>query len=149
MLRPALMLLPLALAACMADAETGGGTSPAPTASSPAALLPQGQEWRIVSAGGMQSPADTVATLTRTDKGVAGSSGCNRFFGGATITESKLSFDQLAGTMMACPGPEMEYEGHVMKALESVDGVTGTVGGKLTLTAGGKPVAELKPMQGA
>lgn len=144
MLRPVLLMLPLALAACVTEADTDTAAS----AGSPATLLPQGQEWRIVKASGIDTPADTVATLTRTADGVAGSGGCNRYFGSATITEDTLKFGELGSTMMACLGPSMQYERHVHDALKAADGVTGTPGGTLTLTAKGQPVAQLEPHTG-
>jgi uncharacterized lipoprotein YbaY/heat shock protein HslJ len=44
---------------------------------------------------------------------VAGSGGCNRMMGSYTLDGDKLSFSQMAGTMMACPqGMEVEQAFH-------------------------------------
>jgi heat shock protein HslJ len=51
---------------------------------------------------------------------VHGNAGCNSFMGGYTLQEgNRLSFSQLAGTMMACP--DMEKEQQFMKLLGTVD----------------------------
>lgn len=41
---------------------------------------------------------------------VAGFSGCNRMMGGYAINGKEIKFQQMAGTMMACPGTGMELE---------------------------------------
>ena len=53
------------------------------------------------------------------EKRVAGSGGCNRLLGGYTLDGDRLSFTQMAGTMMACPtGMETEQAFHA--ALQQV-----------------------------
>jgi heat shock protein HslJ len=51
---------------------------------------------------------------------VQGNAGCNSFMGSYTLQEgNRLSFSQLAGTMMACP--DIEKEQQFMKLLPTVD----------------------------
>jgi heat shock protein HslJ len=51
---------------------------------------------------------------------VHGNAGCNNFMGGYILQEgNRLSFSQLAGTLMACP--DMEKEQQFMKLLGTVD----------------------------
>ena len=67
----------------------------------------EGTAWQLVSLGG---EAVTVGegrprpglTLLAEDGRAAGSDGCNRFMGSYTVEGEKLSFGQLASTMMAC-----------------------------------------------
>lgn len=70
--------------------------------------------WKLMRLG---SDAITVADnqlephfiLQPDQKRVAGSGGCNRMMGSYTLDGSKLTFSQMAGTMMACPqGMDLE-----------------------------------------
>lgn len=61
--------------------------------------------------------------------------GCNSGFGGVKITEDELTFGNLAMTMRACEGPEMEVEEQVMAVLR--DTVSYQVSGShLRISAG-------------
>jgi heat shock protein HslJ len=76
----------------------------------PRALL-DGAEWTVGSLDGEPLPENvSISIKFLEDDRVAGHSGCNRFMGGYTLTGEGLSFGQLAGTMMACPEPQMEVE---------------------------------------
>lgn len=57
--------------------------------------------------------------LQSAQKNVAGSSGCNRLFGGYTLAGDRLSFGRTAGTMMAC-ADGMEQEQAFLRLLPSV-----------------------------
>jgi putative lipoprotein len=80
--------------------------------------------WKLVELGG--APV-TVAERQRephfilhpADKRVSGSGGCNRFTGGYELQGYRLSFKQMAGTMMACP-TGMDRERAFLDALQRV-----------------------------
>ena len=67
----------------------------------------EGTSWRLVSVGGeavfpREGRTRPVLTLEAAAARAAGSDGCNRFTGGYALEADKLSFGQLASTMMAC-----------------------------------------------
>jgi copper homeostasis protein (lipoprotein) len=80
------------------------------------------------------------AEITFKDQRVSGSSGCNRMTGGYTHDGIKLSFSPIAGTQMACPGPDMELESAFLKVLETIDSFRIT-GSTLQLLHEGTPAA--------
>jgi len=57
---------------------------------------------------------------------VSGTSGCNRFTGGYGKTATGIRFDHVAGTRMACPGPRMELESALLKAMAASFTTVGT-----------------------
>ena len=64
---------------------------------------------------------DTQITATFGDGQVAGSAGCNRYFGSVTVQEGKLTVGMLGSTEMYCGEPEgvMDQEIAYLKALQS------------------------------
>ena len=78
------------------------------------AILPPdtlaGSNWTFVSIGGTPVTADRPTSLAFDGTRLSGSAGCNRFGGGYTAADGVLTARQLAATLMACPGPEMEQE---------------------------------------
>ena len=81
--------------------------------------------------------------LQAEQKRVAGSGGCNRMMGNYKLDGSKITFGQMAGTMMACP-QGMDLERAFYAALPRV--ATWRIDGeKLELfDAGGASVAEFE-----
>ena len=49
---------------------------------------------------------------------VSGTSGCNRFTGSYGKTSTGMRFDRVVGTRMACPGPRMELESALLRAMQ-------------------------------
>jgi len=104
--------------------------------------------WKLMRLGGA---AVTVADgqrephfiLQPEQKRVAGSGGCNRMMGSYTLGGSKLTFSQMAGTMMACPeGMDVERAFHAALgkvATWRIDGETLEL-----FDAGGVSVAEFE-----
>lgn len=81
--------------------------------------------WRLVSLnqGGVAVPvlADTTPTITfAADGRVAGSGGCNRFFGGYTLDGNALTFDALGSTEMACEPEILAQETAILTLLGTV-----------------------------
>ena len=108
-----------------------------PSASAPAPLALQGPTWQLAAPG--TQGADLAGTKTppvtaRFEGGqVSGFSGCNRYMGTFTLDRDSVVIGPLAGTMMACPEPQMAIEKAFLGAL------TGTLryaisGDGLTLT---------------
>lgn len=139
------------LAAALAGCVPAEPPAPPPVGiASPAALLPSGSVWRITRASGMDALPAHPATLSRTAGEIGGSTGCNEYFGQARITATALDFGGIGQTERACADPRaMEFERRVVLALDRADGVRGTPGGALTLTAGGAEVARLAPLPSA
>jgi heat shock protein HslJ len=80
---------------------------------------------------------DHPITLTFEESGIAGSSGCNTYFGGYTIDGSAISFSDMGSTMMACePTEVMDSESMYLDAMSKVDAFTAT-DDTLTLTGDG------------
>ena len=104
--------------------------------------------WKLVRLGGT---AVTVAdgqrephfVLQPGERRVAGSGGCNRMMGSYALDGDKLTFGQMAGTMMACP-EGMDVEGAFHAALGKV--ATWRIDGETLelFDAGGASVAEFE-----
>ncbi|SHM58962.1 Membrane-bound lysozyme-inhibitor of c-type lysozyme [Roseovarius litoreus] len=85
-----------------------------------ASLLAAG-DWRIEDVAGMGVVDDAQAEITLSRAGrLAGSTGCNRFFGTYELTGEGLSFGPVGATMMACPDALMMQERRIFEALEQV-----------------------------
>jgi putative lipoprotein len=75
------------------------------------ATLPLAGAWLAEDIGGGGVIDDLQTTLEiGTDGKVAGNGGCNRFSGSATIEGDRISFGELASTMMACTEAAMDQE---------------------------------------
>jgi heat shock protein HslJ len=108
----------------------------------PSDLL-EGPEWRVTSIAGEPVPDDVSVTLEFLEQGrVAGSSGCNRMMGSYTLTGEGLSFGALAGTMMACPEPQMQIEKRFLDHLQQVVRFDLDPDGGLVLATGGGDAIE-------
>jgi len=69
-------------------------------------------KWKLIQMNGVtQNNSPVYMTFDGDKKRVGGKSGCNTFFGGYDKSEGKLSFKQMAGTMMAC-SPELNKLEH-------------------------------------
>lgn len=145
---------PVTARVSLPDARLLAGCCRIPSnASAPVPLAFEGPTWQLVAPGaqGAGVGADEKRPVTALFEGgrVSGFSGCNRFMGSYTLDRDSVLFGPLAGTMMACPEPEMAIEKAFLGAL------TGTLryaisGDRLTLTpATGAPLvfqAEPAPM---
>lgn len=102
--RPWLFAFPLAIAAF----STVAGEPP---------LV--GSHWRAERIDGEPVLADATPTLAFVESDrVAGSGGCNRFFGGVTFSDGgRLKFGALASTKMACAPPVLDQEQRFLDAL--------------------------------
>lgn len=102
-----------------AGLRVGGHTLPG-CGGDPAGLL-TGPEWRIEDVGGAGIVDGSTVTIVFEEGGrVAGSTGCNRYFGRYDLTAAGLGFGPLGATMMACPEALMGQERRVLDAFAQV-----------------------------
>ncbi|GAP16411.1 META domain-containing protein [Levilinea saccharolytica] len=78
--------------------------------------------WSLQSFGSVSAPQAALpeisANLTFSDKGqVSGSMGCNSFGGGYSLRDSKIVFEPLTSTLMACEEAVMNQEAAVLQML--------------------------------
>ncbi|MEV8565580.1 META domain-containing protein [Streptomyces sp. NPDC051322] len=83
-----------------------------------------GTDWKVTSlvedgtASSLPTgPAGKARMTFGKDGSVHGNLGCNRFSGMAKVTDGTLTFGRLTTTRMACPGPAMTVERHLLKLL--------------------------------
>ena len=81
--------------------------------------------WKLTDLGDgpievSQPQVEPHLILHPSDMRLSGSGGCNRFTGGYELVGDRLTFKQMAGTMMACPS-SMEIEGAFLKVLQRVE----------------------------
>ncbi len=77
-----------------------------------------GTSWLAEDIGGRGVIDEAQTTITFEAEGrVAGSGGCNRYFGAATIKGDAITFGKLGSTMMACVPALMDQEQRFFKAL--------------------------------
>lgn len=88
-------------------------------AAEPLAL--EGPTWQLDAPGDSFAgvPTDAARPVTaRFEAGrLSGFSGCNRFMGGYQLSAGKVQIGMLAGSMMACPEPQMALEDAVRASL--------------------------------
>lgn len=82
----------------------------------PALSTLNGQQWTLSTMNGVpaatlfEGPTPTI-TFNTTDSVIYGSSGCNRYTGGFTISDDgRLHAPYMASTRMACPFKNAEHE---------------------------------------
>ena len=101
-----------------------------------------GTSWTFVSIGGTRVAADRPTSLQFDGRRLSGSAGCNRFSGSYMVEDNVLTAGQIAGTLMACPGPAMEQERAFFDLMAAPAGISFSADGTLILTGknGGKAV---------
>jgi len=121
---------PLALMACSTDRATPAATSTAaptgPVASAPASTATlTNTYWKLMTLDG--APITTLPgtrelhlILQLNQQRVSGFSGCNRLMGAYQVDGDRLSFLQMAGTMMACAQQSMDTEQRFHAMLQKV-----------------------------
>lgn len=105
-----------------------------------------GTAWKVVGLNGAPIQSGRLPILAFDAEGRAsGSSGCNRFSGGYSLDDDKISFGPLASTRMACPGELATQEMDFFKALGAVASAH-TEGAQLVLkNSDGDPLMALVP----
>lgn len=84
--------------------------------------LLQGVDWTITDIGEKAVNEATAAHIRfLADNTIAGSTGCNRFFGKYTLTGETLSFKDMGSTRMACAPELMAQEDTLLQTLGSIN----------------------------
>lgn len=102
----------------LAGCFSGNATSPSDA--TPSTVL-VGPTWRVTSIGGQPVLSGTTITaeFTAEDR-VAGSAGCNRYFGSAKAEAGKIELGPFGATLMACsPDAVMKQEADFLAALDA------------------------------
>jgi heat shock protein HslJ len=87
----------------------------------PAKATLSGTAWWVEDIAGKGVIDSSHTTIQFTEDGrVAGSTGCNRYFGSAEIEGSDVSFGSLAGTRKMCAAALMDQETKFFQAMENV-----------------------------
>lgn len=94
-------------------------------------------------------PADVLvdATFSADDSTVSGSAGCNRYSGPYTVDGSKLTFGDLATTLMLCDGPAGEVETAYLAHLGNAATFTATADALTIYDASGASILVYAPEQ--
>lgn len=117
--RTGVVVAVMGLAGCF----SGNATSPTEAT---AALSLAGPSWRLTSISGQPIVSGTTITAEfSTEDRVAGTSGCNLYFGSAKVEAGRISMGPLGATLMACsPGDVMAQEARYLAALEAAKSYT-------------------------
>ena len=101
------------------------GNATSPTEATPAVSL-VGPTWRVTSIGGQPVLSGTTITAEfSSEDRVAGTSGCNRYFGSAKAEAGRISMGPFGATLMACsPDGVMTQEARYLAALEAAKSYT-------------------------
>ena len=105
-------LMPALVAAVLVGGCEATDSKPEPT------MDLVGTSWLAEDIGGRGVIESAPSTLGFAEPGkVAGSGGCNRFFGAVTIDGPSIQFGEMGATMMACSPPAMDQETRYLNAL--------------------------------
>lgn len=98
------------LVACSADPPTSPNTG--------GAIV--GPTWHLTTLDGAPVVAGTMVTASFTDEGrVAGSAGCNSYFGSVQADGGRLAVGSLGSTLMACAEAVMRQETAYLTAFQA------------------------------
>ena len=112
--------------------DTGG--SPEVTMERDLSAL-EGTHWTVVNIEGEAPLADAAPELTFSDNGkIAGTTGCNRYFGTAKFEGGALSFKGVGATLMACNEVRMQQERTFLDALQVVTALSRPDANQLVLS---------------
>jgi heat shock protein HslJ len=119
--------------AVMGLAGCFSGNATSPSEATPAASL-VGPTWRVTSIGGQPALSGTTVTAEfSAEARVAGTSGCNRYFGSAKAESGRIAMGPFGATLMACsPDDVMAQESRYLAALEKAKSYS-ISGGELRL----------------
>jgi heat shock protein HslJ len=101
-------------------AATGRMGEPPVELAGSAWVLVQWESGADVSAPDTPAPGASITLLFEEDR-LAGSAGCNRYFGGYEVEGEELSVGMIGSTMMACAPEVMEMEARYLAALGATE----------------------------
>jgi heat shock protein HslJ len=98
--------------------------------------------WTVEALDGaaLSETAEVDITFDPATGRVFGTSGCNRYSGGFTLTGEGLGFGAAAGTMMACPEDQMAVEQAFLSGLTTISRFDIAADGALELYAADRVV---------
>lgn len=148
------VLLTLALLLLTSGCAGTTPAAPAPAPTPPATLA--GTAWTVTGVNSTPVAGGAVPTLDFSTDQVSGTGGCNRYFGGYTLSGSALTVAQLGSTQMACETAVMDAEQAFLAALQKAASVrlNGTdleivdAAGAVVVAAAPTPVATPRPLLG-
>ncbi len=109
--------------------------------SSSSTSLP-GSQWTVTSINGRTTEADGTPTIEfGADGDVAGTTGCNRYSGKVTIDGDRITFGQLASTLIGCEDAIAAQEQAFNAALTGATNWSVGSNGDLTIKGAGDIVA--------
>ena len=74
--------------------------------------------WLVKSIDGAPTLAQARPTMTLEEGRVGGTTGCNRYFGGVSVNDSKVRFSGLGATLMACEEDAQRQEQRFLAVFE-------------------------------
>lgn len=105
-----------------------------------------GSSWTAEEIAGQGVVAGSGAAVSfMADGRMAGTTGCNRFFGGYERSGQKLTFSGMGSTRMACQPELMAQEDRFLKVLNAVTGYEITADGALLLRSAGGDSLRFRP----
>jgi heat shock protein HslJ len=96
-----------------------------------------GTAWRAVSVDGQPPIEGSEGTIEFSEDRLYGTTGCNRYFGGYTLTGETLSLTPVGMTMMACDGPVGDLENVFVRVINAADRLTIDADGHLVVSGAG------------
>lgn len=111
-----ILLVTVTLLVFASCATTTTPAAPAPSPTPPVSLA--GTSWTVLAVNGAPVNPSAVPTLEFSAEQVSGTGGCNRYFGGYTLTGANLVIAQLGSTQMACDPAVMDAEQEFLSALQ-------------------------------
>ena len=96
-----------------------------------------GTAWRAVSVDGQPPIEGSEATIEFGEDRLYGTTGCNRYFGGYTLSGETLTLTPVGMTMMACDGPVGALENVFVRVINAADRVTVDAEGRLVVSGAG------------
>jgi len=95
----------------------------------------EGTHWTVVGIEGKAPLADAAPDLTFGDNArIAGTTGCNRYFGTAKLQGDALSFKGVGATLMACNEDRMQQERKFLDTLQVVTALSRPDANQLVLS---------------
>lgn len=109
----------------------------------------EGKAWvltQFINADGETEIVDVGVNAEFDGTTMSGVSGCNRYNAPYEATGNEISFGEIAGTLMACPEPEMSVEARYLELLATV--ATFEIDGRSMSMADGEGTPILQFSQG-
>jgi heat shock protein HslJ len=114
-------------------------------AAEPADLV--GTVWRVREVGGRAVAEDPRPTVGFERGRIAGSAGCNRYFGDLALDGRHIEVGDLASTRMMCPEPVMDREARLLAALSRAERYRFDGGFLVLAGPDGEPLLRLTPAE--